>query len=81
MSMLDNLREEASSSPFFEEEEEDLLGTEVPEQKRDWFAWLGPIRALTPAQRLVLAALIFVSVCLIGSMFLLIVGKFSIVFA
>ena len=40
MSMLDNLREEASTSPFFEEEEEDLLGTEVPEQKRDWFAWL-----------------------------------------
>ncbi len=81
MSMLDNLREEASSSPFFEEEEEDLLGTETIEPKRDWFAWLGPIRTLTPAQRLILSALLFVSVCLIGSMFLLITGRFSIFFA
>ncbi len=82
--MLDNLRDDANSSPFFDEDEElpDFLEEDDEESlakpQSDPFAFLKPIMVLTPVQRFVLAALLFMAVCIIGSMFLMVTGKFFI---
>ena len=82
--MLDNLRDDANASPydeddelpdFFEEEEEKEV---IKKPKSDTFAFLKPILDLSPAQRFIIAVLVFMAVCLIGSMFLLVFGRFSI---
>ena len=77
--MLDNLRDDASSSPFFEEEEElpDFLEEEMPARASDTFGWLGPVLALTPMQRFIISAMLFMAVCLIGTMFLMVTGRFA----
>lgn len=78
--MLDNLREDAEMG--YEEEDEllDFLD-EVEEEEEtdvDPFAFLSPITNMTPVQRFIIAALIFLMVCLIGSMVLLVTGKLAI---
>ena len=79
--MLDNLREDADSSPYFDDDDElpDFLEDEAEEEieKIDSLAFLRPILNLTPVQRFVIVALIFMAVCLIGSTFLLVTGRFS----
>jgi len=86
--MLDNLREDANSSGFFDDDENELpdfLDDYEDEEgdkeaEGDPFAFLSPILMLTPAQRFVLVALLFSAICLIGSMALLVLGKFVIPF-
>ena len=82
--MFDNLRDDANSS-FFEDNDDELpdfLDDEeeerAPKAQGDALAFLKPIMAFTPVQRFILAALLFMTVCIIGSMFLLVAGKFSI---
>ena len=81
--MFDNLRDDANSS-FFEDDEELPSFLEDEEEERatkaqgDSLAFLKPIMAFTPVQRFILAALLFMTVCIIGSMFLLVAGKFSV---
>lgn len=81
--MFDNLREDASDSPFYQEEEEalpDFEGEEKPQQKKsaaETFAWLGPVLSMTPVQRLILSSMLFMMVCVIGTMFLLVTGTFA----
>ena len=79
--MLDNLREDVNSSPFFDDEElPDFLEDVVEEKKgpkADTFAFLKPIIDLTPVQRFIISTMLFMAVCLIGSMFLLVIGRFS----
>ena len=82
--MLDNLREDASASPFFDDEElpdflEDDEKKEAPQKSQsDPFAFLKPVMRLTPMQRFIIATLLFMTVCIIGSMFLLVTGRFSV---
>lgn len=79
--MLDNLREDAEASPFFDDEElPDFLESEEEKEKpkSNPFAFLKPITDLTPVQRFIIAAMLFMTVCLIGSMFLLVTGRFLI---
>lgn len=82
--MLDNLREDANSSPFFDDDDElpDFLDDDEQEKsakpKTDSLAFLKPIMVLTPVQRFILVALLFMTVCIIGSMFLLVTGRFSV---
>jgi hypothetical protein len=83
--MLDNLRDDANASPFFDDDDElpDFLDEEEEKQQAakpqgDSLAFLKPIMVLTPVQRFILAALLFMTVCIIGSMFLLVTGKFSV---
>lgn len=74
--MFDNLREQANSTPFYEDEaqfrEAEGLSTPMPRESAK-----GPFLGLTPLQRFVLAVLVFIAVCLLGSMCLLITGKIS----
>jgi hypothetical protein len=74
--MFDNLREDAASSPFYEEEEAakflPAAGT------KPFFAMPGSSRrilGMTGAQRFVIAFLFFMAVCLVGGMALLVTGK------
>lgn len=83
--MLDNLRDDANASPFFDDDDElpDFFDEEegeprVSQAQGDLFAFLKPIMVLTPVQRFVLAALLFMAVCIIGSMFLMVTGKFAV---
>lgn len=80
--MLDNLRDDANASPFFDDDEvpdfleEEELKTAKP--KSASVAFLKPILKLTPMQRFIIAALLFMTVCVIGAMFLLVTGRFSV---
>ena len=70
--MLDNLRESASQSPFFQEEQK------PPEQKsspRRGKGEPGRFLGMTPVQRFVVAIMVFSLVCVMGSFFLLITQR------
>jgi hypothetical protein len=74
--MFDNLREDAASSPFYEEEEsakfQPAAGTEpffaAPNSSRR-------ILGMTGIQRFFIVFLFFMAVCLVGGMALLVTGK------
>ncbi len=81
--MLDNLRDDAAASPFFDDDDElpDFLEEEEVAKKQpksDPFSFAKPILDLTPVQRFIIAAMLFTMVCLIGSMFLVVTGRFAI---
>ena len=70
--MLDNLRESASQSPFFQE------GQTPPEQKpspRRKQGASGNFLGMTPVQRFVVALMLFMMVCVFGSFILLATEK------
>lgn len=72
--MLDNLREDVSAKSFADEEAkfQPAAGTESPRRRS------GRFLGMTPIQRFVVAVMFFLSVCVIGALFLLIMGKISI---
>jgi len=79
--MLDNLREDAEASPYFDDDDEipDFLENEEEEEKprTNTFAFLKPITSMTSMQRFLIVSLLFMAVCLIGSMCLLVTGSLS----
>lgn len=76
--MLDNLREDANASSLFEDDESELPDflEDIEDEEASGSASSNPIMLLTPLQRFILVALFFSAVCLIGSMALLVLGKF-----
>jgi hypothetical protein len=76
--MLDNLRDDGSTRPFFEEEEEPAPPPEAaPALVRvQGTKFLG----MTPIQRFVISVLIMMTVCVLGTMFLLVTEKIGIYF-
>ncbi|HEX8990769.1 MAG TPA: hypothetical protein VF784_03755 [Anaerolineales bacterium] len=78
--MFDNLREQADSTPFYEDEAqfrdvEDLRPKAPP--PRNTSSGGGRFLGMTPLQRFILAILLLISVCVLGSMCLLITGRIS----
>ncbi len=75
--MFDNLREQANSTPFYEDEAQfrEAEGLSVPAPRRR--ASGGQFLGMTPFQRFVLALLLLIAVCVLGSMLLLVFGKIS----
>jgi hypothetical protein len=74
--MFDNLREQANSSPFYEEEAQfqEAAGTATPTpQHRS----SGRILGMTPAQRFVIAVMLMSTVCILGALALFVTGKFG----
>jgi hypothetical protein len=73
--MFDNLREEVSSKPFLDDEEEakfqPAAGTEPA--KRSSTRLLG----MTPVQRFVIVFMLFLTVCVIGTLFLFVMEKIT----
>jgi hypothetical protein len=70
--MIDNLREEASSKPFYEEEAQ-FKPAEISTPARTNGRFLG----MTPMQRFIVALMLLFAVCALGSMCLLITEKIS----
>lgn len=71
--MFDNLREEVSAKPFLDDEEEAKFQPAAGTTSKRSAHFLG----ITPVQRFVLVVMLFLAVCVIGSLFLLIMGKIS----
>jgi hypothetical protein len=74
--MFDNLREQANSTPFYEDEAQfrEAEGISVPPPPK---AWGGRFLGMTPPQRFIVAVMFLVSVCVLGAMLLLLTGRIS----
>lgn len=68
--MLDEFREQASTSPFIEEDLEEMY-TEDRAEHQPAQRFLG----MTPGQRFVISLMLLMMACLLGAMFLLVTGK------
>lgn len=82
--MFDNLREQADSTPFdstpFYEDEEQFRqaeGLAPAARARKSGGAAGRFLGMTPQQRFILDLMLFIAACALGSMFLLIAGKIS----
>jgi hypothetical protein len=75
--MFDNLRDEANSQPFFEDNQQpaepEAVTMSAPPRS-------GRFLGMTPIQRFVIAVLIMFMVCVLGMMCLLITGKIGFYF-
>jgi hypothetical protein len=70
--MLDNLRESASQSPFFQDQPDPEEEKKASRRRRkDSTHFLG----MTPVQRFVIALMLFMMVCVFGSFILLATEK------
>jgi hypothetical protein len=77
--MLDNLRDSASQSPYFQQDEEPIPesgGPVAPPPRRS----LDQITGMTPQQRFIIAVMLLVVVCLLGTMAMMVLGKFVVPF-
>ena len=74
--MLDNLRDDSKSAPFFEDGTQTAAAAAASPTLRSNSRLLG----LTPIQRFVIAVLIMVIVCVFGMMCLLVTGKIGFYF-
>ncbi len=73
--MLDNLRDQAAQSEYFQEEEvpafDEPAAVRRPAARRS----LDQMTGMNAQQRFLLAFMMLILVCLLGTMFLLITGK------
>ena len=82
--MLDNLRDDSESKPFFQDESDESpssLRATLPEPRRASSSSSGGrILGMTAVQRFVLSVMLLVMVCVLGVMLLLITEKIGIFF-
>ena len=78
--MFDNLRDDASS-PFYEEDDTELFPEEEvkavaapPRRKKE-----GKLLGMTSMQRFIIATMLMVAVCALGTMCLLLTGKIGLI--
>jgi len=74
--MFDNLRDDANSSPFYEDDKaqaKPAVGTIVPTARQKSTKFLG----MTAQQRFIIAFMMMIAVCVLGVMLLLITGRFG----
>jgi hypothetical protein len=76
MTMIDDLREQASDSDFFAEDEKAFEYGDATEFKLSPKLFFG----MTPIQRFVIAVLILLMVCVMGSFLLLVTEKIYLLF-
>lgn len=78
--MLDNLRDDSSSSPFFDDEIPDFLEDDVdekiPSAPKFRPSYSGNFLGMTPVQRFVIAVMLMITFCILGTMTLLVTGRF-----
>jgi hypothetical protein len=76
--MLDNLRNDAASSPFYEEDT--LPPEEIPASLPSRRKKSGKFLGMSPIQRFILAFMLMIAVCALGSMCLLLTNKIGLIF-
>jgi hypothetical protein len=76
--MFDNLRDDAASSLYEEEDtlfpEEEVKAPPPPKRKSS-----GKMLGMTPVQRFIIAVMLLISVCTLGTMCLLLTGKIGLI--
>ena len=77
--MFDNLRDQANSTPFYEDEAQfrEAEGISAP-PRRDKPSD-GRFLGMTPPQRFIVAVMFLVSICVLGTMLLLLTGRISLI--
>jgi hypothetical protein len=81
--MWNQLRDKDEAAPFFEDDTPDVVEAEHPSKKIKMPSVnLGryfeePILGMTAPQRFLLSTMVLIAVCLLGTMFLVITGTFS----
>jgi hypothetical protein len=78
--MWDQFRGKEEEAPFFKEDEPEII--EAPPPKKRPSLNLGkyfeePFLGMTAQQRFLVSTMLLITVCLLGSMFLMITGKFT----
>ncbi len=78
--MFDNLRDDANSVPFYEDEvqfqeAEERKPAAKPPRKVSYSFESGRFLGMTAMQRFIIAFLLLISVCVLGSMCLLVTGR------
>ncbi|HUG33942.1 MAG TPA: hypothetical protein VMJ90_04165 [Anaerolineales bacterium] len=74
--MFDNLRESASESPFYEDDLNALKQEGTPKAARASVRRSGArFLGMTPPQRFMISLMLFFTVCVIGTLAMLILGK------
>jgi hypothetical protein len=73
--MLDNLRKETDDTSFFTEEEQPPEEPEQKPRKVRRHRTFDQITGMTAFQRFILAMMLLITVCLLGSMLLILTGK------
>jgi hypothetical protein len=74
--MFDNLRDSAESSPFYEEDQNDLYkepAAKVAVHRRNNGRFLG----MTAQQRFLISVMLMFTVCIIGTLAMFVLGKMS----
>jgi hypothetical protein len=74
--MFDNLRDESSSSPFYDDDKAQIqtaVGAALPNARSRSTRFLG----MTAQQRFIIAVMLMIAVCVLGMMCMLITGKFG----
>ncbi|HEY9153440.1 MAG TPA: hypothetical protein VIN60_11180 [Anaerolineales bacterium] len=73
--MFDNLREDANSAPFYEDEAQFQPAEET--NPAPSFQISDKFLGMSPVQRFIIAVMLMMMVCLVGAMFLVVTGKFG----
>jgi len=73
--MLDNLRESASQSPFFQEDQKPPEQKPSTQQKQPKQPGSRHFLGMSPAQRFVIVLMVFMMVCVFGSFILVATEK------
>jgi hypothetical protein len=78
--MWNQFRGKDEDAPFFQDDQPEPVEAKPPKPKRSLN--LGkyfeePILGMTAPQRLLISTMLFIMICLLGSMFLIITGTFS----
>jgi hypothetical protein len=79
--MWNNLRDKEEAAPFFEDDVPEMVQAPPPKKKMPSIN-LGkyfeePILGMTAPQRFLLSTMILIAVCLLGTIFLVITGTFT----
>ena len=78
--MWNQFRGKEDEAPFFQDDQPEVVDAPAPKPKRSLN--LGkyfeePLLGMTAPQRLLVSTMVFIMVCLLGSMFLIMTGTFS----
>ncbi|HTP01191.1 MAG TPA: hypothetical protein VMJ64_07435 [Anaerolineales bacterium] len=75
--MFDSLREDANSTPFYEDEAafNDAQAVPAEPKSKKKASAPGHFLGMTPVQRFIIAVMLLIAVCSLGSMCLLVTGK------
>ena len=76
--MFDNLREQANSSPFYEEEAQFQQAASTTTAAAPQRRSSGRVLGMTAAQRFFIAVMLMSAVCIIGALVLFMTGKFGV---